>query len=165
MKRITAVIALILLVSCNQSKIGYVDHVELMDQLEDKKSIESKYQARSLALNKKRDSISQAFQLEAQAFQAKAQTMSQEKAQEEYDLLQQRGQFMAQQLQQEEQQLQLAGQAEMDSLINEVKSEIRAYGKAQGYSFILSAGEGGSVLYGEEGQDVTEAIIKILAEK
>ncbi|NAS10996.1 OmpH family outer membrane protein [Poritiphilus flavus] len=153
------------LLSCEQNKIGYVDNIKLMDDYQEKQDIEAKYKTKTDALNKKRDSVSQAFQIEAQAFQAKASSMSQKKAQEEYGILQQRGQFIGQQLQQEEQLLQQQGQTEMDSLVSKVKREIRAYGKANGYTYVLGGGEGGSVLYGTEAMDLTEEILKILNDK
>lgn len=164
MKNFWMVLPLLILFSCNQDKIGYVDTVQLMSKSEEKLDIEAKYQLRSTGLNKKRDSISQAFQMEAQALQAKTESMTQNKAQEEYELLQQRGQFIGQQLQQEEQLLQQQGQAEMDSLVNKVRDEITTYGEANGYTYILSGGEGGSVLYGQETKDLTEEILKIINE-
>lgn len=91
--------------------------------------------------------------------------MSQKNAQEEYSQLQQRGQFVGQQLQQEEQQLQQNSQAEMDTLVKKVKKEIREYGKANGYTYILGGGDGGSVLYGEEAKDLTDVILTILNDK
>ncbi len=156
---------LIAAVACEQNKIGFVDNVKLMDGYQEKIDIEDRYKVKAEALNKKRDSISQAFQLEAQAFQTKAQSMAQDKAQEEYGLLQQRGQFIGQQLQQEEQQMQSEGQTEMDSLISKVKKEIKGYGKSNGYTYILSGGEGGSVLYGTNTKDLTQDILKILNDK
>ncbi len=165
MKKFWMVLILLGLLGCQQEKIGYVDHVRLMDNSKEKTDIEAKYQEKSTVLNKKRDSISQAFQLEAQALQTKIESMSQQKAQQEYDLLQQRGQFMGQQLQNEEQLLQQQGQAEMDSLVRRVKDEIKDFGKANGYSYILTAGEGGSVLYGKDNQDLTDQIIKIINDK
>ena len=156
--------AIILMSACQQNKIGFVDNVKLMDSYQEKLDIEAKYKTKAETLNKKRDSISQAFQIEVQAFQAKAQKMAQSKAQEEYGLIQQRGQFMGQQLQQEEQQLQLAGQTEMDSIISKVKKEIEAYGKANQYTYILGGGDGGSVLYGTDAQDLTDEILQILNE-
>jgi len=152
-------------VACQQQKIGYVDNIKLMDEYQEKIDIEAKYQSRSEALGKKRDSISQEFQREAQEFQQQAQGMSQQKAQEQYGSLQQRGQLIGQQLQQEEQQLQLQGQTEMDSLITRVREEIKKYGKDNGYTYILGGGNGGSVLYGDESKDLTEEIVKILNEK
>jgi outer membrane protein len=53
----------------------------------------------------------------------------------------------------------------MDSVISNVKKEIEAYGKANGYSYILGGGEGGSVLYGTDVNNLTEAVVKILNDK
>jgi len=162
MKNVILVALILLFVSCQQQKIGFVDNVKLMDEYQEKIDVEAKFKTRADALTKKRDSISQAFQIEAQAFQAKAQGMSQKKAQEEYGIMQQKGQFIGQQLQQEDQQLQAAGQTEMDSIVSKVKEEIKAYGKANGYTYILGGGDGGSVLYGAEADDLTDEIVKIL---
>jgi len=158
-------VLVVALASCKQEKIGYVDNVSLMDKYQEKIDIEARFKIKAEALTKKRDSISQAYQLEVQAFQAKAQKMNQTKAQEEYGLIQQRGQFMGQQLQQEDQVLQTAGQTEMDSLVSKVKKEIKAYGKAKGFSYVLGGGDGGSVLYGTDANDLTDEILKILNDK
>ena len=153
----------VLFAACQeQDKIGYVDNVKLMDGYQKKIDVETKFKTKAEALTKKRDSISQAFQIEVQAFQTKAQRMSQKKAQEEYAIIQQRGQFMGQQLQQEEQAMQAAGQVEMDTVVSKVKEQIKTYGKANGYTYILGGGEGGSVLYGTDKQDLTDEILKIL---
>lgn len=162
MNKYWILIALFILAACKQEKIGYVDTVRLMENSEEKKDIESKYQVKSASWTKKRDSISQALQLEAQALQTKVQSMSQTKAQEEYDLFQQKSQFMGQQLQQEEQMLQLQGQAEMDSLITRVRGKITDYGKKNGFTYILDGGQGGVVLYGNDQEDLTDAFIKIV---
>ena len=165
MKNILLAAVVIVFASCQNDKIAFVDNVRLMENSEEKMDIEAEFKAKSAALNKKRDSISQAFQLEAQALQTKVESLPQKEAQEEYDNLQQRGQFMGQQLQQEEQILQQQGQAEMDSLISKVKDEIKDYGKANGFTYILGGGEGGSVLYGQESKDVTDDILKIINDK
>ncbi|MEM9000948.1 MAG: OmpH family outer membrane protein [Bacteroidota bacterium] len=162
MKKIIAFVLFSTIVGCQQNKIGYVDNVKLLDDYQEKKDVEAKYNAKVDALTKKRDSISQAFQLELQAFQTKAQNMSQKSAQDEYAILQQKGQFVGQQLQQEEQLLQQTGQAEIDSVVSKVKSEIKAYGEANGYSYILSGGDGGSVLYGTDTDNLTGQILQIL---
>lgn len=162
MKKLILVVVVLLMVSCQQEKIGYVDNVKLMDDYQEKIDVEAKYKIKLEAFGKKKDSISQAFQIEAQAFQMKAQKMAQTKAQEEYAVIQQKGQFMGQQLQQEEQQLQLEGQIEMDSLVNRVKKEIKAFGKTNAYTYILGGGDGGSVLFGTDANDLTAQITKIL---
>ncbi len=165
MKQFLVVIGVLLLAACEQDKIGFVDNVKLMEGYQEKIDIENRYKTKAEALTKKRDSISQAFDLELKAFQTKAQNLSQKKAQEEYGLIQQRAQFMGQQLQQEEQQLQATGQTEMDSVVSKVKKEITAFGKSNGYTYILGGGDGGSVLYGTEAKDLTKEILAILNDK
>lgn len=165
MKKIIVFAIALTAVACQQNKIGYVDNVKLMDGYQEKIDVEAKFKTKVDALTKKRDSISQAFQIELQAFQAKAQKMSQKSAQEEYGVLQQKGQFVGQQLQQEEQLLQQNSQTEMDSLVSKVKDEIKAYGKANGYTYILGGGDGGAVLYGEDAQNLTGEVLKILNDK
>lgn len=165
MKKLVLVLIVLAMASCQQQKIGYVDNVKLMDEYQEKIDVESEFKIKAEALTKKRDSISQAFQIEAQAFQIKSQKMSQKKAQEEYTVMQQRGQFIGQQLQQEDQQLQLVGQTEMDSIITKVKEEIKAYGKSKGYTYILGGGDGGSVLYGTDADNLTDEVVKILNDK
>jgi len=162
MKKIVLAVVFFGLVSCQQEKIAFVDNVKLMDTYKEKLDIEAKFKTKSEAFSKKRDSISQAFQMEAQEFQSRAQKLAQAKAQEEYGQLQQRSQFIGQQLQQEEQQLQMQGQIEMDSLVSKIKREIKTYGKAKSYAYILSGGDGGSVLYGTETNNITDEIVKIL---
>ncbi|MEZ4809829.1 MAG: OmpH family outer membrane protein [Allomuricauda sp.] len=165
MKKILVWAIALTAMACQQNKIGYVDSVKLLDGYQEKVDVEARFKTKVDALTKKRDSISQAFQLDLQAFQNKAQKMSQKSAQEEYGQLQQRGQFVGQQLQMEEQNLQKNGQTEMDTLVNKVKREIRAYGKANGYTYILGGGEGGAVIYGNQAQDLTDAVLKILNDK
>ena len=162
MKKLIGVLVVLVMASCQQDKIGYVDNVKLMNDYQEKIDVEAKFKTKLETLGKKKDSISQSFQLEAQAFQMKAQKLSQQKAQEEYSIIQQKGQFIGQQLQQEEQQLQAAGQAEMDSIVSKVKKEIKSFGKSNGYTYILGGGDGGSVLYGTDANDLTPQIIKIL---
>ena len=139
-----------------------MDNVKLMDGYQKKKDVEAAYQLKSEVFTRKRDSISQVFQMEAQDLQSKSEGMSQSKAQEAFSQLQQKGQMVGQQLQQEEQQLQRMGQLKMDSVVQEVRKTIEEYGESNGFSFILTGGEGGSVLYGEEAADVTEEVLKVL---
>lgn len=163
MMRIWSVLVLgLLMFSCQQQKLGYVDNVKLMDGYQKKLDVEAVYKLRADVFAKKRDSISQAFQIEAQELQTRSESMPEQKAQEEFGLLQQRGQMAGQQLQQEEQQMQRMGQLKMDSVVREVRKTIKDYGQANGYTFILTGGEGGSVLYGEDTKDITGDILKLL---
>lgn len=150
------------LMSCQQAKIAYVDYPELLDGYERKKDVEAKYQLQAEEFARKRDSISQAFQLQAQEVQTKSSRMSQTDAQEEMNALQQRAQFIGQQLQQEEAQMQRMGQMQSDSIRGTVEETIAEYAKNKGYTYILASGEGSSVLYGADAQNITKEIMEIL---
>lgn len=165
MKNGLLLIAVLLLASCQQDKIAFVDNVKLMDGYQRKMDVEAAYQEKSQAFAQKRDSISQVFQTEAQLMQNNSKGMSQQKAQEEYGNLQQRAQIIGQQLQQEEQRMQQQGQVQMDSVVQKVKEAIKAYGEDNGYTFILGGGDGGGVLYGTDAKDITEEVLQVLNEE
>ena len=148
--------------SCQESKIGYVDYAGLMDKYEAKKHLESSFQEKAQKFARKRDSISQMFQIEAQSFQQRAQSMPSNRAQEEYANLQSRGQQIGQQLQMEEQLIQEEGSKKMDSLLKSVRSKIEEFGKSRGFSYILAGGEGGTVLYGDTTEDLTTQVLSYL---
>ena len=165
MKKVILLAAAIILSSCQQNKVAYVDYATLLDGYSKKKDLEATYNSRAEAFAQRRDSISQAFQIEAQSLQNKTKSMSQQQAQEEFGALQQRGQAIGAQLQQEEQRMQQQGQQKMDSLLMEVKERIGEYGQNNGYTYILAGGEGGTVLYGSESQDSTDKVLEYLNEQ
>ncbi|WP_088339974.1 OmpH family outer membrane protein [Robiginitalea sediminis] len=162
MKKLVILAGAILLASCEQNKIAHVDYATLMDGYQRKKDLESGYQIKAENYARKRDSISQVFQMEAQEMQNRARSMSQQSAQEEMNALQQRAQMVGQQLQQEEQQMQRMGQLKSDSLITHVKETVAKFGEEKGYTYILAAGDGSSVLFGEDSKDITEEVLKML---
>lgn len=163
MKKIVfGVLAMSLLVACQQDKIGFIDNSKLVNDYEEKKIIEEKFKSKAQRFDKKMDSISKMLQMEAQAFDASASKLSQKAMQEKYNEIMQKRQFYQQQLQMEEQQIQQEGQKEMDSLVNKVKKFVKDYGKNNGYTYILGANEAGSVLYGKDEKDITEVVLKAL---
>ncbi|WP_299548912.1 OmpH family outer membrane protein [Seonamhaeicola sp.] len=149
--------------SCQQQKIGYVDNSILINEIQEKKDLETKFQGKQEAFKKKTDSISQAFQLEVQQTQLTAQKSSQKKAQELMGGLQQKQQLLQQQIQFEEQQLNQLAQSEIDSLIIKVKDFVKSYGKTNGYTYILGTSDGAaSVLYGTDENNLTQTILEAL---
>jgi len=120
MKNIFYVVVLMLaFTSCQkQSKIGFVDNGTVINDFQEKKDVEAKFQAINETFRKKADSISQAFQLEAQKTQEQAQRLARsnrKKAEELMVGLQQKQQQLQQQMGLEDQQLKQAFQAEIDS--------------------------------------------------
>ena len=166
MKKIIVVsIAFLGLTACQQDKIVFIDTSELINDYQEKKDIEAKYKAKVDVFDKKTDSLSKAFQAEAQDFDSKSKSMPQKAAQERYNQLMQKRQAVGQQLQMEQQLLSQESQTEIDSLVSKVKTFVKNYGEEKKYTFILGANEAGSVLYGEEAKDITKEVLEALNER
>ena len=160
-KLILTGVALLALTACTD-KVAFVDNSKLLNDYQEKKDIEANLKGQISAYERKRDSISMAFQTEARAFDAQAKTLPQNVAQKKYNELMQKSQILQQHLQQEEQKIQMESQTQMDSLLSKVKKNIKEYGKQKGYTFILGANDGGSVLYGSEKKDITKEVTEYL---
>ncbi|MFL1010578.1 OmpH family outer membrane protein [Flavisericum labens] len=157
-------LAMLVLASCQKpNKIGYVDNGIVINDYQEKKDIEAKYQTKDEVFRKKADSVGQAFQAEVQETQKTAQTASQSKQQELMTGLQQKQQKLQQQMQAEQQQLTQEFQTEIDSVISRVKKFVKEYGKTNGYTYILGTTEAAStIMYGPEENDLTQTMIEAL---
>ena len=156
-------LAVLLVSSCQQQKIGFVDNGTVINDFEEKKEVEAKYQGQEEAFRKRADSIGRAFQAEAQTAQAKAQKLSAKKQQELMGGLQQKQQQLQQQMQFEQQQLAQGFQAEIDSVIVKVKDFVNDYGKTNGYTYILGTSDAAAtVMYGTDENDLTQTIVDAL---
>lgn len=161
---ISFVIIIATIFSCQEEKkIGFVDTGEIINEYQEKKDIETKFQSKDEKFKKKADSISNAFQLEVQNTQMTARSSTQQKAQELMQGLQQKQQFLQQQMQAEQQELTQEFQTEIDTLISKVKKFVKDYGKDNGYTYILGTSEAAaSVLYGAEENDLTQTVLDAL---
>ena len=166
MKKLLSIIIIVLSVaSCQESqKIGFVDNSVLINDYQEKKDIEANLKGKIEVYEKKRDSLSQAFQLDVKAAEVKARSMSQANLQKLQQEFQQKEQIISQQLQFEQQQIAQESQSKNDSLIKKVRDFVKDYGKTNGYSFILGSNEAGSVMYGTEEVDLTQTILDALNE-
>ena len=165
MKRNSVIVILVtIFFSCqNQQKIGFVDNGKVINEYQEKKDVEEKYGQKEQAFKNRTDSISKAFQLEAQEVQLKASSMSQSKQQEQYQMLGQKQKMLQQQIQFEQQQMQQGYQTEMDSIISKVKKYVKEYGKNNGYNYILGTSDNtATVMYGNDSTDISQTIIDSL---
>lgn len=161
------VLVAMILTSCQKQKIGFVDNGNVINEYQKKKDAEVAFQGKEEAFRKRADSISQAFQAEAQTTQTEAQRLAKsnnlKKAEEMMGGLQQKQQALQQQMQYEQQQLTQEFQSEIDSVIVDVKDFVKEYGKANGYTYILGTSDAASsVLYGTDENDLSETILEAL---
>ena len=158
------VLAMIVLSSCQkQAKIGYVNNGTVINDFQEKIELEAKFQKKSDAFQKRRDSLVNAYQLELQEAQQKAKRMSQANLQKLSQEIQQKEQLLSQKIQSEQQEIQQTFQAELDSVIVKVKDFVKDYGKKNGYTYILGTTDAAStVMYGTGENDLTQIILDAL---
>ncbi len=155
---------MMVLASCqNPNKIGFINNGTIINEYQEKKDIEAKYQVKEENFRKKADSLGKAFQAEVQVAQMEAQRASQKKQQELMAGLQQKQQMLQQQMQAEQQQLTEEFQTEIDSVISTVKKFVKGYGKTNGYNYILGTTDAAStVMYGTDENDLTQTVLDAL---
>lgn len=148
--------------SCNQQKTGYVNTEKIVKEYKTMTTMQDKYAKINDNLMAELEQKAKAYEGKIEEYQKNQGSMNNsEREKTEQDLMAQR-----QQLQQEQQmrgrQIQEESQAAIDSIINEVKDEVKAYGKSNGYDFIYGQNDAGSIMYGKEEYDVTEDVIAVL---
>jgi len=155
--------AILVFASCQQAqKIGYVDNSILINDYQEKIDVENVLKTKIAAYEKRRDSLTQSFQMEVQEAEIKAKSMSQAKLQKLQQEFQQKDQLIGQRLQFEQQQIAQESQSKNDSLIKKVKAFVTDYGNSNGYDFILGSNEAGSVMFGTKDADLTQVILDAL---
>ena len=162
MKNILAVFALlILLTSCNQTKIAYVDMENVMKEYQGSKDIEADMKAKSEKISSEFQKINAQFQTKVQEYQKTMNTMSASaKAKKEQELMQE-SQYLQQQQQMIQQQFQQEGSEMIKKISEDIQKQIGDYAKKNNYDLILGTTElTRSVVYAKEQMDITHQIIE-----
>lgn len=166
MKRIIIAVGFVLmLTSCNQTKIAYVNIDEVLKEYEGAKVAEKTMREKSDQIMAELEPLTREFQMKVQEFQkessslsAKAKAEKEQQLMQEQQILQQRQQMVQQQVQQESQQLYIEMDKKVDSLV-------AVYAKSNGYSFILGTSpQTKSVVYGDETMNITDKVIESINE-
>jgi len=164
MKKLLIVAIAIVLASCNQTKIAYIDIEVLMKDYEATKELESSLKVKQEKMAKELDSIGAPFQLKVQQYYKNAQKMSAQKRAEAENALQQEQQFIQSKQQQASQALQLENQEKSEILTKRVDSFVADFAKVKGYNLILGTSGKGTVLFGDDNLNVTSDILNVLNE-
>jgi Skp family chaperone for outer membrane proteins len=142
------------------SRIGYVDAKALADQYPAAVKAQKLFEQRTGDLKQKNLTLQAELSKLQQDFMANRETWDRAKLaakemefrqkQENYQRFAQSANATAQQLQQEL----------LQPVFTEMRAKIAEFGKAQGYSLIFESTDGGMILYGDKGNDVTDAFLK-----
>lgn len=162
MKKLLIIAFAVVLASCNQTKVAYVDVEVLMKDYEGTKALESKMKEKQEAKAKELDSLTGPFQAKVQNYYKSAQSMSPQKRAEAEGALQQEQQFIQAQQQQASQELQKETQESYEAITKVVDSLVGSYAKSNGYNMIFGTSGKGTVMYGDENLDVTKQVLEML---
>lgn len=166
MKKLAIVFSLMMiLASCTQVKIAYVDVGEVMKEYEGSKKAEEEMKAQSEEISRQLDQLAAPFQQKVQEYQQNQQNLSASAKQEKERELMQEQQMIQQQQQMAQQQVQAEGQKKIEQINEDIDGFISDYAKSKGYTYVLgSSDQTKSILYGEESLDITEDVISGLNE-
>ncbi|WKK66040.1 OmpH family outer membrane protein [Lutimonas zeaxanthinifaciens] len=166
MKKLAVVFSLMMLMaSCNQVKIAYVDVEEILKEYDGAKKAEEDMKAKSQAISQQLDQLAQPLQEKIQEYQKNKDNLSASARQKKESELMQEQQMFQQQQQMAQQQVQAEGQRMFEEMNSDIESFLEDYGKSKGYTYILgSSMQTKSVLYGEASLNITDAVIDALNE-
>lgn len=164
MKKLLGVIlVLLLLTSCTQQKIGYVDIQEVVKEFNGAKDAEKSMQTESQNMSASLDKMAAEFQANVQDYQKNMATLSPAVKAQREQVLGEQQQQMQQMQQTAQQQIQTMGQQKMEDVFKQVDEYIKKYAQENGYSFILgTTRQTNAILYGEEKADITAKVIESL---
>ena len=163
MKKLSVLFVItVLMLSCTQTKIGYVDVQEVMKEYDAAQSIEAELKLEQENIRKSLDSVMGPFQAKVQEFYKNQASMSTSKRQAAEQQLQQENQQLQQQQQQVQQYLQQKGVAEIEALTKKIDSTVGAYAAANSYQMIMATQSTGQVIYGDDNSNITDAVIDML---
>jgi len=163
MKKLSVLFVItVLMMSCTQTKIGYVDVQEVMKEYDAAQSIEAELKLEQETIKISLDSVMLPFQAKVEEFYKNQANMTAAKRQAAEQELQLENQQLQQQQQQVQQYLQQKGVAEIEALTKKIDSTVGAYAVANSYQMIMATQATGQVIYGDDNSNISEAVIDIL---
>jgi len=164
MKKIVVIIFAVVLSSCSQTKMGYIDVETVMKEYEAMIDLESELLAKQEEMGAELQGLQAAFQAKVQEYYSNSESMSASKKAETEQSLQQEGQMLQGRQQQVSQMLQQENQERSTILIKKIDSVVAVYSKSNGFSMVFGTQGNGTVMYGDDNLNVTTDVVAILNE-
>ena len=153
----------VLLISCTQTKIAYVDVEEILKEYKGTKDAEKEMNKKSAEIGKELDEQAKVYQAKVTDYYAKADKMTTKARQQEEQNLMQQQELLKQSQQQAQSNVQKEGQDKMTEINESIEDFVSDYAKNNGYTYILgTSDQTKSVLYGDAKSDLTDVILEAL---
>lgn len=162
MKKLLVIAFAIVLSSCTQTKIAYIDVEDVMTEYKAMVALSEEMSAKQQEISVSLQASQGAFQAKVQEYYKNEKTMTTAKKQEAEQALQQEGQMLQQQQQQASQMLEQENQTKSEVLIKTIDSVVTSYSKTKGFGIVLGTQGNGTVMYGEDALNISSKIVEIL---
>ena len=162
MKKLLLVVFAVVLASCSQTKIAYIDVADVMGEYKAMIALETEMTTKQQQLAGELQGSQAAFQAKVQEYYKNAPKMSAAKKQEAEQALQQEGQQLQGQQQQVSQMLEQENQVKSEELIKTIDSIVADYSKSKGFGIVLGTQGNGTVMYGDDALNITSDVVALL---
>lgn len=155
-----AIIALVTMTSCTQTKVGYADTIKIQEDYKAIKDLKKELEDKTKELQTKYQKLEANFQTQVNAYQKQGRP-NQKKEQELQAVYQQIGTGY----QAEAAALDKENKERLTEMIEDIKTFTEDFAKKNGYSYIMGVdGESLDLIYADKKFDVTNTLIDALNE-
>jgi len=164
MKKLLVVAIALVLSSCTQTNIAYIDVETVMKEYKAMNDLESEAALRQQEMASELEALQGPFQAKVEEYYKNQASMSASKRAEAEQALQQEGQMIQGRQQQASQLLQQENLAKSEVLIKKMDSVVAEYAKSKAFSIVFGTQGNGTVMYGDEGLNISSDIVSALNE-
>jgi len=143
----------------NSTQQVYVDVNKLLDGYDRTKDVRKDFEEKAASMNANVDSLLGNWQKELKAYEKERSSMTQKELALKQELLTNKQQQLNAYQQAVQKQLQEEDQKVTQTVINDINDYVKEYGKEKGYRIILGATGSGTIMYADEGADLTQEIL------
>ncbi len=143
----------------SQTEQVYVDVNELIDGYARTEIVRAEFEDKATTLRSNVDSLIMDWQKELKDYEKQRSTYSKKERELKQELLATRQQQVNNYQQAVQKQLKEEDQKVTQTVINDINDFIKEYGKQNGYQIILGATGSGTIMYADEGTDLTEKVL------
>lgn len=147
--------------SSNSDQV-YVDINKLIDGYKRTAEVKAEFDKKAATMQANVDSLMGNWQKELQTYEKDRSGMSKKELALKQELLSNKQQQLNNYRQAIQKQLQEEDQKSTQTVINDINDFVKEYGKSNGYRIILGATGAGTIMYADEGADLTDVVLEKL---
>ena len=143
----------------SSSDLVYVDVNKLLDGYKRTKIVKAEFDEKAKTMKANVDSLLADWQNELKAYEKERSGLSTKELELKQQLLSNKQQQINNYQQAVQKQLVEEDKKVTQTVINDINDFVKEYGKEKGYKVIFGATGNGTIMYGEEGADLTEEVL------